>query len=68
MAKPVKRLYVVKPGTVKALTNPKPRLIRASSQAAALRFATAGIYEVKPANPEDVAGLYTEGVKAEDAS
>lgn len=62
-----KRLYVIRPGIVKALANPKPRLIRATSQAVALRFATAGIYEVEVAGPEDVAELVGNGTKPEDA-
>ena len=61
-----RRLYVLK--KVNAETPSTKRLIRATSQAAALRHATAGLYHVAPATPEDVAQLYADGVRAEDAS
>lgn len=64
----VKRLYVVKPTPVNGLTDPKTKLIRATSQAAALKHATAGQYEVEAATTEDVAQLYADGVRAEDAT
>ena len=60
-----KRLYVVKPG--EAVQQTTPRLIRATSQASALRHATKGLYDVAAATTEDVANLMADGVKVEDA-
>ena len=64
-----KRLYLVTPGPVgiKALDNPAPRIIRATSQAAALKHAVAGLYEVEVASAEEVADLVGGGTKVEDA-
>lgn len=64
-----KRLYLVTPGTVgvKALDNPAPRIIRATSQAAALKHAIGGLYNVEVASVEEVANLVGSGTKVEDA-
>lgn len=62
-----KRLYIVRPEGSKVLADTKARLIRATSQAAALKFALDGIYEVDLAGPEEVAELVFNGAKIEDA-
>lgn len=62
-----KRLYVLSVLKEAKLVDPKSRLIRATSQAAALKFATEGYYRVDVAGTEDVALLLGEGTKIEEA-
>ena len=60
------RLYLVTP-TEKLPTDSKPRLIRASTPAQAVRFATAEFYTVMVATADQAVECGLQGIKAEDA-
>ena len=60
------RLYLVTP-TKKLPHETKPRLIRASTPAQAVRFATSEFYTVMVATADQAVECGLQGIKAEDA-
>jgi hypothetical protein len=61
----VRRYYVIKP--TDARLSMSRRLVRAATQAEALRHVTAPLCEVEVASPDDIVDLLQAGVKPEDA-
>jgi hypothetical protein len=59
------RIYTVTPTDAGA--TPEPRLIEASSKGQALRHATAGMFEVRPASGKEVAAGMKAGIQVEIA-
>lgn len=60
------RIYIVSP-TSKLPDTSKPRMIRASSAAQAVKFATSEFYTCDVATAETAAELASKGAKIEDA-
>ena len=61
------RLYVVTPNLDKLPETAKPRVIKAGSAAAAIKFATKDFYTVNVADASEAIALGNDGVKVETA-
>jgi hypothetical protein len=59
------RIYTVTPKD--ATATPEPRLIEASSRSQALRHATEGMFEVRPASAKETVAAMSSGIQVEIA-
>lgn len=59
------RIYAVTPKD--ATATPEPRLIEASSRSQALRHATVGMFDVRPASAKETVAAMSAGIQVEIA-